>query len=378
MKRRLLPWAGPVLAVLVAACTAPETRAPGPRPLTAAEGRALVSRHLPPKIPDRAGWATDIYAAIASLQVAPTPENVCAIVAVTEQESGFQADPAVANMRAITEKALEHEREKAGIPKLVLDAALAIPSSNGRSYGERIAAARTERELSDVYEDFIDRVPLGKRFLADRNPVRTAGPMQVSVAFAQSHAARKPYPYGSADSVRHELFTRRGGIYYGAAHLLDYPAHYGDMIYRFADFNAGQYSSRNAAFQKAVAELTGIPLQLDGDLLKMEGSRVSPQPGGTELALRVLAPSLGMSERAVRRDLSREKEAAFEETALYRSVLARADEAARRPAARAVLPGIELSSPKITRKLTTAWFARRVDERYRKCLARDRSTPAAS
>ena len=37
---------------------------------------------------------------------------------------------------------------------------------------------------------------------------------------------------------------------------------------------------------------------------------------------------------------------------------------------RAVMPRIDLKSPKITRKLTTEWFATRVDKRHRQCMAR--------
>jgi hypothetical protein len=35
-----------------------------------------------------------------------------------------------------------------------------------------------------------------------------------------------------------------------------------------------------------------------------------------------------------------------------------------------VLPRIVLKSPKITQRLTTEWFARRVDQRHQRCLAR--------
>ena len=41
-----------------------------------------------------------------------------------------------------------------------------------------------------------------------------------------------------------------------------------------------------------------------------------------------------------------------------------------RSLARARVPDIALSSPKITRKLTTAWFAGRVDARWKHCMAR--------
>ncbi len=363
------------IVALLAGCAVREPRAPAAPAITAAEGRALVARRLPVNLADRNGWATDIYAALAAMQIAPSAENICAVVAITEQESGFRVDPPVPNLAAIAWKEIERQREAAGIPKLALHAALALPSSDGKSYRERLDAAKTELQLSDIFDDFIGQVPLAKTFLADRNPVRTGGPMQVSVAFAQRYVVEKPYPYAMPGSIRREVFTRRGGMYFGIAHLLDYPASYDGYLHRFADFNAGRYASRNAAFQKVVAEISGVPLEFDGDLLRYDKGRVSGEAGSTELAVRVLALRLDMGPAEIRRDLELGKLREFEESRLYSRVFALADKQGGRPAPRAVVPQIELQSAKITRKLTTDWFARRVANRYRACLLRGTPRP---
>jgi hypothetical protein len=360
----------PALAfAALAGCAIREPVPMTPR-MSAQEGRALVVKLLPGSLADRAGWSTDIYAALATLGINPDARNICSVIAVTAQESGFDADPSIPNLPAIARKEIEQQRERAGIPKLVLQGALAIPSSNGRSYSDRIDAAKTEQELSDIYEDMIGRVPLAQRFLADRNPVRTGGPMQVSIAFAQAHAKARPYPYPVADSIRHEVFTRRGGLYFGIAHLLDYPASYTDPLYRFADFNAGRYASRNAAFQKAVTLVSGIPLDLDGDLVRYDGGKVAAEAGSTELAVRTLASRLDMSPERIRRELELGREREFERSRVYERIFERADRANGKPVERAMVPRISLHSAKITRKLTTDWFATRVAARYKACLGR--------
>jgi hypothetical protein len=198
--------------------------------------------------------------------------------------------------------------------------------------------------------------------------------MQVSVAYAIGHAKRRQYPYPVAESIRDEVFTRRGGMYFGIAHLLDYPAPYDRYRYRYADFNAGHYASRNAAFQQALAQVSGRKLSLDGDLVRAGTPRDAP-PGETEAAARSIARELGMEPAQIRRDLEKGKGRELEATQLYRRVFELADRKGAKPVARAVVPSIELHSTKFTRKLTTEWFAERVVARHRQCLAR---RPAAT
>ncbi|KQV78827.1 DUF1615 domain-containing protein [Rhizobacter sp. Root1221] len=354
------------LVALLAGCAVP-TPAPKPEGMGPTEARRVVATVLKDKAPDADGWATDIHAALATLGLPSTAQNLCAVMAVIEQESSYRADPAVPGLSAIAWKEIERRADEAGVPMLAVRAALAVGSPDGRTYAERLNAVKTERQLSEIFEDFIGMVPLGKRFLSDNNPVRTGGPMQVSIAFAQAHAEAQRYPYEVRHSIRHEVFTRRGGIYFGAAHLLGYEAPYDAPIYRFADFNAGRYASRNAAFQNALAVASGLSLALDGDLISR-----SPQAhaGETERVALTLASRLKLGEGEVRRDLRKGDEPGFENTALYQRTFAYAEELDARKLPRAVVPRIDLKSPKITRKLTTQWFASRVDERHGRCIER--------
>lgn len=361
------------LAALLAGCAGP-----GRGPSVDAEGmgpteaRKAVVALLQTKTRDADGWAADIQAALSTLELPSTAQNLCAVMAVIEQESGFRTDPEVPGMSAIAWKEIERRAREAGVPMLALRAALAIDSPDGRSYAQRLDAVKTERQLSEIFEDFIGMVPLGKRFFADSNPVRTGGPMQVGIAFAQAQARTRPYPYEVKNSIRNEVFTRRGGIYFGTAHLLSYDAGHETPIYRFADFNAGRYASRNAGFQNAVALASGLSIALDGDLV---APAAKASVGETERAVLTLAQRLDLSEGQVRRDLQKGNEPGFETTALYKRVFAYAEKIDKRKLPRAVVPRIDLSSPKFSRQLTTQWFATRVNERYGRCLGR-MSAPA--
>lgn len=328
------------------------------------EVKAQIVRLLPAKTVDRQGWATDIYAAFAAQNIAPTTQNLCSVLAVTEQESTFQVDPPVPGLGKIARDEIDRRAAKVHIPGLLVSGALQVRSPNGQRYSDRLNAARSEKELSAIFDDFIGMVPMGRTLFGGFNPVHTAGPMQVSIEFAEQQA--KHYPYPVEGSIRHEVFTRRGGMYFGIAHLLGYPVSYTQPLYRFADFNAGWYASRNAAFQNAVSRASGIALALDGDLIRYD----SIMPGTTELAVRTLGKQLDMRNPTIRDQLEKGKSLEFEDSTLYRRVFELAERAEGRALPRAVLPGIVLQSPKITRKLTTAWFAKRVDERYQHCMAR--------
>ncbi len=167
--------------------------------------------------------ATDIHAAFAAQKIPLTTENICSVLAVTEQESTFQVDPAVPNMGRIARAEIDRQCLAATrtFPNALIATALRVRSPDGKTYGKRLDSAHTEKDLSAIFDDFIGMVPLGQVLFGNFNPVKTGGPMQVAIAFAEKHAEDYPYPVDG--SIRREVFTRRGGMYFGIAHLPGLP-----------------------------------------------------------------------------------------------------------------------------------------------------------
>ncbi|MDO9179839.1 MAG: DUF1615 domain-containing protein [Agitococcus sp.] len=330
------------------------------------QARVLLQQLLPTKIKDRNGWRNDILNAFTGLKIPYEAQYFCAAIAIIEQESSWQSDPTVANLDKIVWKEIEKRADKYHLPMLAVKLALLKPSADGRSYKARIDALKTEKQMNALFEDMVaDAGKIGLPFEM-KNPIRTGGPMQVSIDFAESQIRAWPYPYSYKGSLRNEVFTRRGGLYFGIANLLQYRVNYPQMKYRFADFNAGRYSSRNAAFQAALSILAHKKMVLDGDLLMYQNNQTST----TQQQLIKLAARLDMTAQAIERDLKQEKSEAFNQTRLFKRVFELAEQQTGRNFAQQVMPQIQLVSPKITRKLTTEWFAGRVDGRYKTCMAR--------
>lgn len=66
--------------------------------------RAGIVKLLPEGVSNRTAWAVDIFAAFEFLDIPPTTENICAVIAVTQQESTFQVDPVVPGLPAIARR----------------------------------------------------------------------------------------------------------------------------------------------------------------------------------------------------------------------------------------------------------------------------------
>ncbi len=335
---------------------------------------------------DAQGWAIDLHDVLQQHGMSESKENICAAIAVIDQESGFVADPAVPGLGKLSEQALRDKFNKVPIGGGIALRWLENNPSPQASFMARIRNARTERDLDLAYRALVDyagkttsldvvlKLGLFNKIIEERNEIDTAGSMQVSVKFALTDAKRRrwlPMTLDDVYGVRDHLYTRQGGMYYGVKQLLDYDTGYNQKIYRFADFNAGRYAARNAGFQVVVAKLSGEALATDGDLLSYgkDGS-VLKTVTSTEKAVRLANSKhkLGLDEKSIRADLLKEKQVGFTSTRTFISLRDRYAVTTKAAAAFAVIPNIVLNSPKLSRDFTTRRFAESVNKRYQACM----------
>lgn len=191
--------------------------------------------------------------------------------------------------------------------------------------------------------------------------------MQVHIDYAKAHRRNNI----SDRALRADLYSRYGGLYYGIHRLMMYQADYDKPLYRFADYNSGMYSSRNAAFQQRIRSLTKQKIDLDGDLLLYDGDSPISKKSQTEMALITLLANAKapIDERQIRNDLKKEKTKDFENTQSYRTVNEMFKTKYGRKPSYAIMPQVVISGPKLSRDYNTNWFATRVNGRYQSCMS---------
>jgi hypothetical protein len=374
------------LVLAAAGCGArPPVASPAPALAPSYLAAADIAALIDPHVRDRAAWGQAVADALAANRALPDRASACAVLAIIGQESGFQQDPVVPGLARLVDARLDGYRSKLGPLGRPLFARLlgGHGPTDPRSFEERLHHVRTERDVDRIFRElladyqtshpaaFQAATLAGKLFdldsLTDLNPITTAGPMQVGVRFAEGWARDR----GQSGDVREALYTY-AGVTYGTARLFGHQAGYAKMIFRFADYNAGIYTSRNAAVQSQLGKLVGVTLALDGDLLRYrKDGTPSDDDSQTLAALRTfrerLAPALARDQ--LEADVRLEKTLAFEGTATFHAI--KSAYAARvGPPEYAILPDVVLESPKMSRKLSTAWFAQSVNKRFEACLVR--------
>lgn len=388
-RSRFLLLAGTIsTTLLLSACNDAEQSNSGTFKRTNAN---MIAKLIPARVgkkTERELWAADIINIMDKLEIERSLTNVCSIVAVVDQESNFKANPTVAGLGKMVERELD-EKIKAKLGNLIggkFSQMLQTKPTPENSFIIQLEQVKTEKDLDLWYRNMFDyfksnyKVGLvtapagllsGRDLTEYFNPVKTLGSMQVHVGYALDNKIDNNL---NTNQVRDSMYERYGGLYYGIHRLMMYPARYEKPLYRFADYNSGMYSSRNASIQNMLAKLNQQTILLDGDLLSYnkDGEALSEETQ-SELAIRQVFKDNGIdiSARQIRKDLLTEKTIDFEDSKSYLAIhelyAHRFGGRKNKAGAYAIMPQVKIAGPKLSRDFSTNHFASWVNNRFKKC-----------
>lgn len=353
-------------------------------------------KHLiPPRVHDRESWAKDMNDIMDSLKIEKNKENVCSIIAIVDQESSFVANPQVPGLGREAVAAVNTRLQTKFSDKLgttigtpiahYFEQVLKTQPTPEDNYLKQLSKVKTERDIDLLYRQIFDYMSkhyhvsaltgaaklVGQDIGERMNPITTLGSMQVSIQYAQDHQK----DHMSVNDLRDDLYTQYGGLYYGIHRLMMYSNQYDKPIYRFADYNSGMYSSRNASVQKALNILTGSELSLDGDLLQYDkNDNVQAVQSSTELTFINLftQKKVIITPQQLRSDLKTEKTIDFEKTQTYLTLTKLYKDQTGKEMPYAVMPQVIITGPKLSQDYNTNWYATRVNGRFESCMHRGR------
>ncbi|MDG9697874.1 surface-exposed outer membrane lipoprotein YaiW, partial [Streptomyces sp. DH17] len=101
-----------LLAALVLAGCSSQAPQPLKKGEKAIDVASVVRQKMPASVKDRDAWAKDLATTFESQGLAPTLENVCSVLAVAQQESNYQADPAVPGLSKIAWQEIDRRAER--------------------------------------------------------------------------------------------------------------------------------------------------------------------------------------------------------------------------------------------------------------------------
>ncbi|WP_173911081.1 DUF1615 family protein [Acinetobacter sp. Marseille-Q1618] len=352
-----------------------------------------IRKLIPNRVQNRESWAKDMFDISQELNIPTTKDNVCTMIAVVDQESNFIANPVVPGLgdkavKEVTTRLNEKFEDKLGVTiggtvATYFEQVLKTQPTPDDNYLKQMRKVKTEKDLDVLYREIFAYMAqhyhvsaltgaaklVGQDIGEKMNPITTLGSMQVHINYAKENKRSSM----STNELRDDLYTEYGGLYYGIHRLMLYPADYDKAIYRFADYNSGMYSSRNAAFQKMVDKLADADLALDGDLLSYDknGSPRSATTTTEKTIINLFAKNnILVTPRQLRNDLKKEKEKSFEKTQTYIAISKLYKEKTGHEPMYAIMPEVVISGPKLSRDYNTNWYASRVNGRYETCMQR--------
>ncbi len=318
------------------------------------------------------------------------------VLSLIQQESGVRVDPPLENrnLEKLLGFKLERLRKRSALAARLLGASGIEEALKAKLRRDnRRVKLRTEGDLvryveDDVkvwFKDYLNKnysVPGPLAGLAAEigitSPVTTIGPMQINADKAYRNARARKDGVASRSKMRALLLDKKTALARGLKEGV-YLVWKSYRFYRaglpreravyFAavDYNSGEYSSRNAAFQERVAAVSGRRLLLDGDLLIYHNGQAQDLISNTEEAVKKILPRL--KRAVIRKALLLEKDSAFSKTRIAKLVCRRYRSKAGGICRLARLPagaGNETARIKMGRSYSPENYVRAFQARFRK------------